>query len=737
MPQKHKSIFVIALTIIFGFFVVTFSTHSQSQEQNSAENQHAAVPETSPTPDDTPHTLVGSFYTVQNGVNARLLLNNKGTTLLEVRPTIYNLAGQALEIAPVTVEPQSFRFVNLQDWAAIGGASFQSGSVRLFHRGKDLVLGAQIYLTDTAHSLSYEEKFAELGKFDSRRQEAVWFQPSRQTETAITLSNTSDAPLTVTGRLAKAPRHTSDINTFQLAAHETKVLDLRDDFSDGNQFANAETLGLSCEHTGAKDALLVRAAVADIGRGYSNVVQFSNPAGGKTSEYQGVGFHIDKIENQQLTPVVAARNVGTTTAIVTAKIPYTRTNGTRGTISLPPKSLNAGELALLDMRTAVQRAAQEQIKIAGLEITYNSAPGSVIVAAHSTAANGSLVLRVPMWDPFAQRSPTGGYPFRIEETSTTKTYIKNISDEEQDYVAFLILANGGEYMIGKKPIAAHETIEIDVRKLRDAQTPDEKGATIPLWISSGQLQWTLRRKDALPDDNFRANLSLIGRSEQIDTTSGMSSNYACQNCCSGTRSGGTIRPLISWEDGSELEFGDSRTYVAFEGQLTCYEYEYEFTVDDAELASPQAQSVVWSSSEAGVATVDSNGQVHTVGVGRTIILATWLSRVRYINYNCPPSSFAAQSDEKQCDEENKEIKKPDEEPPNTPELENCSTCFNRSVPTHAFIIVDAVPKVEMSSITVASKSARRRVRVEVLRSNTISGDNTSGLGVTNLTWNLR
>ena len=68
-------------------------------------------------------------------------------------------------------------------------------------------------------------------------------------------------------------------------------------------------------------------------------------------------------------------------------------------------------------------------------------------------------------------------------------------------------------MIGLKSLAAHETVHIDVKKLRDEQIPDERGRTIPLYISSGQLQWTLRRKDTLPDNDERANLALIGRSE--------------------------------------------------------------------------------------------------------------------------------------------------------------------------------------------------------------------------------
>ncbi|MGH9907873.1 MAG: hypothetical protein ACRD8U_20075 [Pyrinomonadaceae bacterium] len=217
-------------------------------------------------------------------------MNNKGNQPLEVRPTIYNLSGQAIEIQAITVNAASFRFVNLKEWAVLGGESFSRGSVRLFHVGKDLVLGAQIYLTDEANSLSYEEKLAEVEKFDSRRYEGVWWMPSRQAEVQVVLSNTTDAPLSVMARLSKRPHHTGEEQAIELAAHETRVLDLQGDFADGEHFAKSEIIALSLEHAGGKSALLAVAMVKETENGYSNVVQFSNPNGAKSREYQGVGF---------------------------------------------------------------------------------------------------------------------------------------------------------------------------------------------------------------------------------------------------------------------------------------------------------------------------------------------------------------------------------------------------------------------------------------------------------------
>jgi len=592
------------LTFTFAFSHYTSSKSKSESEEYPAQKENLSQSVIDPTP--TPHTLVGSYYLVDENIEAKLLLNNKGNAPLEVQPTLYNKQGQELQLPSVTVDTQNFRFINLSDWAAIGGESFKSGNIKLFHYGKDLVLGAQIYLTDEARSLSYEEKLTEKGKFDSRRQEAVWWMPSSEAKVKIVLTNTTDTPLDVTGKLAKKPNTVSNPQTIQLAAHQTRVFDLRDDFPNSSQFLSAEILALSLEHTGANDALLARVLVAEPQRGYSNVVQFSNPNGGKSSEYQGVGFQIEDIDGIRFAPVVVARNVGTTSATVTARVPYTRSDGTRGTINLPQKQLSAGEIGFINTLGIITRVQQEQIKVASLEVEYNTAPGSVVVAAHSVSEDHNQVFRVPMWDPFGQRSPTGGYPWRIEGTSVTQTYIKNITDLEEDYVAFLVWENGGMYMLGSKPVAARETVHIDVKKLRDEQIPDEQGRTIPLAVSSGQLQWTLRRKDNLADDDVRANLSLIGRSEQVDVDKGVTNNYSCQNCCAGTHISGFIFP-----SSIEIEYGETAHFGSVEVEETCYGFPYQFNIGAG-----------WSSSNSGMGTI-SGGSITPQSVGQSTIGASW------------------------------------------------------------------------------------------------------------------
>ncbi len=684
--KKLITLRLIVLSVLFlsvGFALTTQMVKVKSEtgqaESNPDQTSEIKVntvspvmsPSPSPTPDQTPHTLVGTYYDTQNFPSAKLLLNNKDIYPREVRPTLYSIYGLAFEVPPVTVEANSSMMVNLHDWVTLAGPLFGRGNIKLFHTGKDLVIGSQIYMEDPTRSLGFECRLTELGKFDSRRLESVWWMPPTQAEANIVVTNTTDAPLLVTTTLSGAPVDPGvpDYTTamFYLLPHETRVLNPRHDFGQiGTILANLEVLSLSITHTGAKDALIALTMIKDEVKGYSTVAAFSNPGGAKSNEYHGTGLHIGALGNDILKPVIVLKNTTNNPVSVTIYLQYTDTNGEQKIMKFLPIHLIPRQIYKVNTLLIENLA---DVSIAGLKIIYTGEKGSIVAQAQSVSENRNQVFRVPLADPLAQVSSTGGYPWRIEGTSRTVSYIKNMTDLEQEYVAHLTWENGGMYMIGLKKLAPNKTIEIDVKKLRDEQTPDERGNLIPLTLNGGQIKWTIRSKYETGDKKID-EFALIGRSEQIDTIGKISSNYVCQSCCYQQGSAYVL------PDGEEFEVGDMVQFEALEFRYDCYGWGSFYTITN---------NINWSSNDTNIATVNSSGQVTIQGVGNAEIEARWTTPYAEENNNCSPGPLLVA--EAEGEKPNEEIETTNAAP--------CGTCTLRYRQVSPDADVNGKPKIRI------------------------------------------
>jgi hypothetical protein len=298
-------------------------------------------------------------------------------------------------------------------------------------------------------------------------------------------------------------------------------------------------------------------------------------------------------------------------------VPYTTADGDVRFVKIAGIRLVPGEAKAIQLdRTSEIDRIPSEVEIAGLEFEHAGAPGSVIMAAHSMSSDGNQVYRVPMWDPLAQRSPTGGYPWYVEGTSSTTVYIKNITRREQKYMAHLVYP-GGTYVFAQQTVKGGQTVEIDLRALRDNQVPDEVGRTIPLDVSRGQIKWSLKPVRESSTDDSEERLALIGRSEQTDTVQGISSNYSCQSCCTDGFLFGEVSP-----NSAELEFGDQVQLTAYETSQDCY----------GNIVTSE-HSANWSTSNTSVASV-SGGLVTANGTGNVSISARWFVTEHYSDPGC-------------------------------------------------------------------------------------------------------
>lgn len=229
-------------------------------------------------------------------------------------------------------------------------------------------------------------------------------------------------------------------------------------------------------------------------------------------------------------------------------------------------------------------------------------------------------------------------------------------------------------MIGLKKISPHETVEIDVKNLRDEQTPDERGNTIPINVNSGQVKWTIRSEKYDNDYDVR-KADLIGRSEQIDTINGISSSYACVKCCQ-KYADGYIFPYSSVAD---VEVGDQIQFGAREDGYDCYGNYYFCYLDN--------DDVDWSSSNHNVATISNLGLVTIVGVGDVEIDGDWWV-TRTTNYGgyCPDPPLSPEEEKGKSNR----TKKKDAEQILAPD---CSVCHTAPFQIDSHVNISAKPKV--------------------------------------------
>ncbi|MGH7806784.1 MAG: hypothetical protein ACRENT_01690 [Thermodesulfobacteriota bacterium] len=487
-------------------------------QRSSAHGVDAAKPKQQGCCRNVPATLrrmIGTYYTTEDDFKSTLVLNNKGPNQIVVTPILHNQNGQTFNGLPVAVGGQSSYEVDLNAVAASAGREFRSGSFEFTYTGRLLEMGGGLRIVDSEKSLIFDEQMLEPGmKFSSPQLEAVYASPFESARVSVIVTNTTAGPLFVNGNAIFAGEKNQRPLQGQLRPYETQVIKLPH-----GQTKEANAGAVSLNHNGGKGALMAMIHVQDPDRGYSESVNFSDPAQGKTNQLHGAGLRLGSVNGDSLNSVIVVRNIGKDATAVTANVPYSKQDGKTGKISLPQLSLAPGEIKLFD--TSNPQLRQKDFATAGLEIEYKGAPGSVIATASSVSQSGNQVFALPLKDPQGGLSSTGGYPWFIKETSSTVVFIKNVTNEIQEYILSVIYS-GGRWGANIQTLAPGQTVAFDVRKIRDSQQKGSEGNVVPLDTRSGHISWSLRGN---------RNKVLIGRAQTVDFNNGLASTYECQCLC--------------------------------------------------------------------------------------------------------------------------------------------------------------------------------------------------------------
>jgi hypothetical protein len=538
-------------------------------------------------------TLIGSYYSLKNGQETTLMFNNKGPEPLIVNPAFFNLSGHRLDLPALTIAPKSYQEFDLRVLLVNYLPQFREGSLQVSHQGGRLQLGAQFKILK--QGVLFDEQFIQPAtRFPSTRLESVWYLPSPQANTKFILSNTTDSPVTTTVEVSGTAPHQQQPTVIQLSAHETRVLDiLRDLVGQQNGGTLKKDGGISINHTGTAGAIMARILISEPINGYSSVVNFTDPTTSISSKLNGGGLRIGSIGNDKLEPIISARNIGTETTTVSGQIPYTDANGEIAFVTIPATQILPDKSKIINLRQQIEAAnVPSNVTFAGLNLEYTTAPGSVVMNAQSVSQSGEQVFQVPLLDPERLPSSAGGFPWKVDGDYTTVIFIKNESDTLKKYVANLTF-EGGTYSLGVRELKPWQTEMVDFKQLRDSQTPDSSGHLIPQNIQRGQASWTMMGA---------SNKKMSGRSEQVNTVIGISSTYACYNCCPDSiySTGQTFPTQFETETGGGIQFllqaESVNCYGGGNGTFSLFGYG-------------------WLSSNTGIGTIDNGGNSLAIASG--------------------------------------------------------------------------------------------------------------------------
>ena len=218
----------------------------------------------------------------------------------------------------------------------------------------------------------------------------------------------------------------------------------------------------------------------------------------------------------------------------------------------------------------------------------------------------SMVLDVPIKDPKNLIFKGGSYPWNIEGNNRAVLHVKNIDvpgDGKKREFMVKLYFDGGEYNLPLQQMDAGQTVEIDLKGLRDAQLRDVVGNLIPLNITGGQLDWAGRAGKG----------EFIGRLAEYDPVGGVASSFSCVGACPcdpGFGSAVIYPEVISGFIGNIFNFSSTETDIDCNQQVV-----YTYNVGGT-------QNLQYTSSNSNVITMSGNTAT-LVGVGTATVTAEW------------------------------------------------------------------------------------------------------------------
>jgi hypothetical protein len=380
---------------------------------------------------------------------------------------------------------------------------------------------------------------------------------------------------------------------------------------------NGKSESVIINSVGPMGSLIARGIVGSADGRFTSSIRFYD-----TQKVIQPNLYSTRFRLKNVVPRVLLRN--TTAGAIVARPRFLPESGANP-VELPDVKLGPNETAEVNL-APLTAAVEERSDLddASIQIINNGAPGSLIGAMYGEDKTTGIVYDVPLRDSGPVRSSAGGYPVRLDGDYSTIISITNVSEVPTEFIA-QVNYEGGPYLLRTHKLLAGETATFDFRKIRDEQTPDWKGRTLPASFTHGQFRWGIH--------GGGASARLTGRAEILSLSKQVSSSYSCGvNCAPSYKYQGDIL------NNDPISVGgiSPQALIATEMDVDCY----------GNVFGPnQMYDCYWESLTPGIAITQYPGYGSFIGIapGFASIRATWQAPQYNCEADCVESYVPAES----------------------------------------------------------------------------------------------
>ncbi len=514
---------------------------------------------------------------------------------------------------------------------------FAEGSISVhFMSAIEMPLMGRVTISNLEQRISFDSEMGMGNQLLPNELHSLWWGIGAGRDAVFTVSNASDLPAQADVFLDFAGgRHPRAALDFR--PRETKVLSITRLLSDLNASpSQAPEGGFSIIPRGT-NRLLAQGHISDPTAGFSTTLHFLRPEVQRVSALHASGVPIGTPARESpfagagtFIPHVVVRNLIPLQQIVTITLEYPRRKGT-GQIALAPIYLQGNQTSDISLES-IFGLLPLPLPHCSIRIQYSGMPGSLTAEVSSVEAQGDLVVDSRLANEGDGGAGSGANPWHLNHETSSVLFLTNMGDKVAR-IGFDVVTLKGHYYLSKLKLDPHETRAIDLGRLRDAQSPDFMGNTIPLGATDGALLW--ERLDDVP---------VSGRLVVMQRGRGIATNFDCSPCnCPSSYVQLDIAPYGT--DCSAPGITTLNVVANFTLQLTaCAKYHVPCTTNYT--YSEVTGSASWSSSNTAAATVDNSsrkGLVTGISAGSASITATYADNTYTYNsttQTCPPTSIS-------------------------------------------------------------------------------------------------